>query len=98
MIAKHVQISEDERISTSAAAALLGVHPQTLRQYERQGAITSLRTPGGHRRFRLGDVRALAADSGASGVVGVEPQTLPTTPEGPVADSTGPSTLTERAS
>jgi len=58
--AKHVHEDEDERISTSVAAAILGVHPQTLRQYERQGAITSYRTPGGHRRFRAGDVHALA--------------------------------------
>lgn len=63
MSTKHVHENEDERISTSAAAAILGVHPQTLRQYERAGAIASHRTPGGHRRFRLGDVIAL---SGAS--------------------------------
>ena len=42
------------------------------------------------------ELRPALAD--ASNVVGVEPQTLPTTPEGPVADSAGSSTHGERAS
>lgn len=38
------------------------------------------------------------AVAGASDVVGVELQTLPTAPEGPVADTAGSSTPAERAS
>ena len=34
----------------SVAAELAGVHPQTLRIYERKGLITPYRTPGGTRR------------------------------------------------
>ena len=32
----------------SVAAELAGMHPQTLRIYERKGLIDPFRTPGGH--------------------------------------------------
>lgn len=35
----------------SVAAELAGVHPQTLRIYERKGLLDPIRTPGGSRRF-----------------------------------------------
>lgn len=35
----------------SVAAELAGVHPQTLRTYERKGLIRPARTPGGTRRY-----------------------------------------------
>jgi MerR family transcriptional regulator/heat shock protein HspR len=37
--------------SIGMAAAHVGMHPQTLREYERQGLITPRRTPGGTRRY-----------------------------------------------
>jgi len=49
----------DDRLPTAAAAGVVGVHPQTLRNYEERGFITSTRTPGGQRRFRRADVEAL---------------------------------------
>jgi excisionase family DNA binding protein len=49
----------DELLATAAAARVLGVHPQTLRTWEAAGAIKAVRTPGGRRRFRLGDLMAL---------------------------------------
>lgn len=54
MNAKHAQT--DEALPTSKAARLLGVHPQTLRDYEAKGLIESFRTLGGQRRFRLDDL------------------------------------------
>jgi putative resolvase len=53
---KSTQI--DEALPVSAAARILGVHPQTLRNYEAQGLISSFRTIGGQRRFLRGDVEA----------------------------------------
>ena len=41
------------------AAALIQVHPDTLRRWTNAGKITAYRTPGGHRRYRADDVRAL---------------------------------------
>lgn len=52
----------------SVAAELAGVHPQTLRIYERKGLIEPFRTPGGTRRYsdedleRLGLIQELTAD------------------------------------
>ena len=52
----------------SVAAELAGVHPQTLRIYERRGLLQPYRTPGGTRRYsdedleRLGLIQELTAD------------------------------------
>ena len=57
----------------SVAAELTGLHPQTLRSYERMGLITPRRTGGGGRRYsaldidRLRDIAELTAHG-----VGVE--------------------------
>lgn len=40
----------------SVAAELAGVHPQTLRMYERKGLISPQRTRGGSRRYSQSDV------------------------------------------
>jgi MerR family transcriptional regulator, heat shock protein HspR len=44
----------------SVAAELAGVHPQTLRIYERRGLIEPQRTPGGSRRYSERDIGRLA--------------------------------------
>jgi MerR family transcriptional regulator, heat shock protein HspR len=41
----------------SVAAELAGVHPQTLRTYERKGLIKPKRTAGGTRRYSQKDIR-----------------------------------------
>ncbi len=43
------------------AAALLGVDETTLRHWADLGKVQTFRTPGGHRRFLEGDIRALMA-------------------------------------
>lgn len=43
----------------SVAAELTGLHPQTLRTYERLGLITPGRTGGGGRRYSLHDIELL---------------------------------------
>lgn len=49
----------DRLISISKAAQLLGVTTTTLRVWDSEGKIESVRTEGGHRRFRLSDVQRL---------------------------------------
>ncbi|MGH9043998.1 MAG: heat shock protein transcriptional repressor HspR [Acidimicrobiales bacterium] len=44
----------------SVAAELGGVHPQTLRIYERRGLLEPIRTPGGSRRFSDVDLARLS--------------------------------------
>ncbi len=43
----------------SVAAELAGVHPQTLRIYERKGLVTPARTDGGNRRYSEADLDLL---------------------------------------
>jgi MerR family transcriptional regulator/heat shock protein HspR len=43
----------------SVAAELAGVHPQTLRIYERKGLLDPARTEGGSRRYSEGDIEQL---------------------------------------
>ena len=59
----------------SVAAELTGLHPQTLRTYERLGLITPGRTGGGGRRYSQRDIERLrtiseltAAGTGIEGV------------------------------
>lgn len=44
----------------SVAAELAGMHPQTLRIYERKGLIEPFRTPGGTRRYSQDDIDRLS--------------------------------------
>ncbi len=45
--------------SISVAAELAGVHPQTLRIYEREGLLDPARTAGGTRRYSMDDIERL---------------------------------------
>ncbi|HEY2240109.1 MAG TPA: MerR family transcriptional regulator [Streptosporangiaceae bacterium] len=45
--------------SISVAAQLAGLHPQTLRGYEREGLVDPTRTAGGTRRYSRNDVTRL---------------------------------------
>lgn len=50
--------AEDDWLNLSDAAALLGVHPSTLRAWSDRGDIPTHRTPGKHRRFRRVDIES----------------------------------------
>jgi MerR family transcriptional regulator/heat shock protein HspR len=52
--------------SISVAAELAGVHPQTLRIYEREGLIDPARSAGGTRRYSRRDIDRLQAICGLS--------------------------------
>lgn len=53
-------IDEDAPIFAIAAAAeLAGMHPQTLRQYDRLGLVVPARTQGGSRRYSMRHVQQL---------------------------------------
>jgi MerR family transcriptional regulator/heat shock protein HspR len=57
----------------SVAAELSGLHPQTLRTYERMGLITPGRTLGGGRRYSHRDIERLRAISELTSVgIGIE--------------------------
>src|SRR2546430_16515929 len=50
--------TEDEWLSLSEAAELLGMHPATVRLWADRNELPSRRTNGGHRRFRRADIEA----------------------------------------
>lgn len=54
--------SEPFDLGISEAAALVGVHPDTVRSWVDKGQLVALITPGGHRRMRRSDVIALLPD------------------------------------
>jgi MerR family transcriptional regulator/heat shock protein HspR len=57
---EHHDIDDDAPIFAIAIAAeLSGMHPQTLRQYDRLGLVVPARTPGGSRRYSLRHVAQL---------------------------------------
>jgi len=51
--------AEKPRYMISAAAELVGMHPQTLRLYEARGLVQPSRTPGGTRLYSELDLRRL---------------------------------------
>lgn len=66
--AKHL---DDPVFTVTAAAHLSGMHPQTLRQYDRLGVVVPQRTPGRGRRYTPRDVRSLLEVQRLSQVEGV---------------------------
>jgi excisionase family DNA binding protein len=59
----------DRLLTPGEVAALFRVDPKTVTRWAAAGRIGSIRTPGGHRRFRESEVRALLEGEGL-----IEPQ------------------------
>ena len=49
-------------LTPQQVAALFRVDPKTVTRWAASGQIGSIRTPGGHRRFRESEIRALLAE------------------------------------
>lgn len=59
-MAENDEIDDEAPIlSIAVAAELSGLHPQTLRQYDRLGLVVPARTQGGSRRYSLHHVEQL---------------------------------------
>ena len=55
-----IEVEPDDKVLLiSVAARMAGMHPQTLRQYDRMGLVQPGRTPGGGRRYSPRDVALL---------------------------------------
>ena len=55
----------DRLLTPGEVAALFRVDPKTVTRWAAAGRIGSIRTPGGHRRFRESEVRQLLEGEGA---------------------------------
>jgi excisionase family DNA binding protein len=59
-------IPETEHLMTPGeVAALFRVDPKTVTRWAKSGKLASIRTLGGHRRYRSSEVQALLDKSGA---------------------------------
>jgi excisionase family DNA binding protein len=56
----HLSMSSQENLLTPAeVAALFRVDPKTVTRWAKAGKLTSIRTLGGHRRYKESEVKAL---------------------------------------
>jgi excisionase family DNA binding protein len=77
--------ARDRLLTPGEVATLFRVDPKTVTRWASAGRIGSIRTPGGHRRFRESEVRALlrgadvptAAPSAAAPMPSLPAQTTP---------------------
>lgn len=73
--------TRDRLLTPGEVATLFRVDPKTVTRWASAGRIGSIRTPGGHRRFRESEVRALLRGDEPDVTVPSQPtpQSAPTT-------------------
>lgn len=54
-------VAEDRWLTPGEVAAMFRVDPKTVTRWAAAGKVNSIRTPGGHRRFRESEIKALLA-------------------------------------
>jgi excisionase family DNA binding protein len=52
-------LGDEALLRPREVAALFGVRPSTIARWAREGSLAPVLTPGGHRRYRPTDVRAM---------------------------------------
>ena len=55
-------MKDDELLRPREVAEIFGVRPTTIARWAREGRLTPLRTPGGHRRYRRSGIDALLTE------------------------------------
>jgi excisionase family DNA binding protein len=59
-------MNDDELLRPREVAEIFGVRPTTIARWAREGKLTPLRTPGGHRRYKRSGIRALLTEDAES--------------------------------
>ena len=54
---------EQKLLSISKTAEILGVHPNTLREWDREGKLKPVKTCGNHRRYKLSDIEKMCEET-----------------------------------
>lgn len=67
-----MSVESDHLLTPSEVAALFRVDPKTVTRWAKAGKLTSIRTLGGHRRYRSSEVHALLASQGTARVIDVQ--------------------------
>lgn len=55
-------MNEQKLLSIGKAADILGVCLDTLREWDKEGKLVPVKTPGNHRRYRLSDIKAFCGE------------------------------------
>jgi excisionase family DNA binding protein len=66
----------DDWLSLSDAAELLGVHPSTVRLWSDKGILPVHKTQGGHRRYRRSEISLWAQTHSKSGSEAIKPESM----------------------
>ena len=67
-MAVHPSAEAEALLTPAEVATMFRVDPKTVTRWAKAGKLTSIRTLGGHRRYRESEVRALlSGDSTGSG-------------------------------
>ena len=66
-IGMAVETKQEELLTPSEVAKLFRVDPKTVTRWAKSGKLSSIRTLGGHRRYRASEVRALLDGQQAAG-------------------------------
>jgi len=61
-----MEVESDHLLTPAEVAALFRVDPKTVTRWAKAGKLTSIRTLGGHRRYRSSEVHALLASQGTA--------------------------------
>ena len=56
-------MAENELLTPGEVAVMFRVNPKTVTRWARAGRISSVRTLGGHRRFRASEIRRFLEDA-----------------------------------
>jgi len=64
---RRVPPAEPDWLTLGQAAKFLGVAQSTIRKWSDQGRVPAFYTPGGHRRYRRGDLQTFLERSGPGG-------------------------------
>ena len=67
---RRVPTGEPDWLTLGQAAKFLGVAQSTIRKWSDQGRVPAFYTPGGHRRYRRGDLETFLDRSGPGGRAG----------------------------
>lgn len=60
-----MSVDQEQLLTPSEVAKLFRVDPKTVTRWAQAGKLSSIRTLGGHRRYRAAEVHRLLSESGA---------------------------------
>ena len=55
-------MAQQKLVSIGEASQILGVNIDTLRQWDKSGTLVPMKTPGGHRRYKISDIQAFIGE------------------------------------